>query len=186
MSRLNSFTGCWTCKARKIRCDQRPISCENCEKKGVACGGYDVRLQWVSDPLTTPTPTARGRRTIKLDRDGGHRHRIEDIDGFLANIDNDTESSSLSVRGPFSAFPVIIDSHRRVDTPATSSTTCFSVTDYPFRDQRSSKHLASVEITRDEESGTQIFSVSDSSSASTLSLSGGKQCPQSPIAHFHS
>ncbi|KAH7118089.1 hypothetical protein B0J13DRAFT_397212, partial [Dactylonectria estremocensis] len=57
---------CWTCKARKIRCDEREIACENCEKKGIACGGYDVRLQWVSNPLAPPVASARGRRTIKL------------------------------------------------------------------------------------------------------------------------
>ncbi|KPI42122.1 uncharacterized protein AB675_5630 [Cyphellophora attinorum] len=32
--------GCLTCRKRKIRCDQRPGICQNCEKAKRECGGY--------------------------------------------------------------------------------------------------------------------------------------------------
>ncbi|CAG9990775.1 unnamed protein product [Clonostachys byssicola] len=42
-----TFTGCWTCRARRIRCDEGKPGCRQCRRKGVLCEGYDVRLQWV-------------------------------------------------------------------------------------------------------------------------------------------
>ncbi|CAG9941723.1 unnamed protein product [Clonostachys rosea f. rosea IK726] len=108
-SRPMTFTGCWTCKARKIRCDETPVSCRNCEKKGVACGGYGIRLQWVSDPFTQPDKQAGGtggRRSIKLDKLSGQRYRLDDIDGFLGVIDGEAVSRESVRHGPFSVFPI--------------------------------------------------------------------------------
>lgn len=42
-----TFTGCFTCRSRKIRCDlQRPF-CQNCKKAGFTCGGYNIKLRWL-------------------------------------------------------------------------------------------------------------------------------------------
>ncbi|KAF6829594.1 hypothetical protein CPLU01_07880 [Colletotrichum plurivorum] len=43
-----TFTGCWTCKKRKVKCDERPSRCGNCEKMKIPCGGYGVKLQWIN------------------------------------------------------------------------------------------------------------------------------------------
>ncbi|SCU90925.1 LAFA_0F00914g1_1 [Lachancea sp. 'fantastica'] len=48
--RAKTFTGCWTCRARKIKCDLRTPGCARCEKSGFRCGGYDIKLQW-SQPI---------------------------------------------------------------------------------------------------------------------------------------
>ncbi|SCU86204.1 LADA_0D12992g1_1 [Lachancea dasiensis] len=48
--RAKTFTGCWTCRARKIKCDLRKPTCLRCEKSGFECGGYDIKLQW-SQPI---------------------------------------------------------------------------------------------------------------------------------------
>ncbi|KAH7142818.1 fungal-specific transcription factor domain-containing protein [Dactylonectria estremocensis] len=187
MNRLNSFKGCWTCKARKIKCDERPITCHNCEKKGIVCGGYDVRLQWVSDPLADPIPSTRGRRAIELDQDSGQRYRIEEIDGFLANVDNDTEFGLLSTRGPFSAFPSAAGNHRQVDTCTASSTTCFSIADTLLGDQRSSGQEKSFDINRDDENSTSQASSSHFSPASNFYLLGEseehKEVGEGPRVH---
>lgn len=44
--RGKTFTGCWTCRARKVKCDLRRPHCERCEKSGLVCGGYDIKLRW--------------------------------------------------------------------------------------------------------------------------------------------
>lgn len=49
--RSKSFTGCFTCRLRKIRCDLTRPGCKNCNKSGLACSGYDIKLKW-SKPLT--------------------------------------------------------------------------------------------------------------------------------------
>ncbi|KAJ5182260.1 hypothetical protein N7449_012407 [Penicillium cf. viridicatum] len=103
-----TFTGCWTCKARKVRCDERPFTCKNCEKRGIPCGGYDIRLQLVSDPFAEPdmvaTSNKQGRRRILLDT--VCRYREEEIDAFLSSIEYDVGSGLSSKKGPFSIFPL--------------------------------------------------------------------------------
>lgn len=48
--RGKTFTGCWTCRSRKVKCDLRRPNCQRCEKSGLECGGYDIKLRW-SKPL---------------------------------------------------------------------------------------------------------------------------------------
>ncbi|GAA90917.1 C6 finger domain protein [Aspergillus luchuensis IFO 4308] len=38
--------GCWTCKARRRKCDRARPTCQVCAQRGVPCEGYDVRLRW--------------------------------------------------------------------------------------------------------------------------------------------
>ncbi|KAI5458942.1 fungal-specific transcription factor domain-containing protein [Mariannaea sp. PMI_226] len=106
VNRGMTFTGCWTCKSRKIRCDERPVSCKNCERRGITCGGYDIRLQWVSDPFADISPSkGKGRRSIKLDEGPEGQYRMDEIDDFLYAIDN-SETAVGTQKGPFSIFPV--------------------------------------------------------------------------------
>ncbi|PYH84636.1 hypothetical protein BO82DRAFT_429966 [Aspergillus uvarum CBS 121591] len=37
-----SRTGCRTCRARRVKCDETPVACNNCTNSGRACDGYDV------------------------------------------------------------------------------------------------------------------------------------------------
>ncbi|KAL4891042.1 fungal-specific transcription factor domain-containing protein [Aspergillus ambiguus] len=45
--RTKTFTGCWTCRARKIKCDEARPSCRQCCEKNLSCEGYSARLQWL-------------------------------------------------------------------------------------------------------------------------------------------
>lgn len=69
--RTKTFTGCWTCRSRKIKCDEtRPI-CSQCCAKGLECEGYGVRLQWLpaatdADSLHAELPAAvAGARSLR-------------------------------------------------------------------------------------------------------------------------
>ncbi|KAH7157955.1 fungal-specific transcription factor domain-containing protein [Dactylonectria estremocensis] len=46
--RTKTFTGCWTCRARKIKCDEARPHCRQCRDKSLACEGYGSRLQWLA------------------------------------------------------------------------------------------------------------------------------------------
>lgn len=48
--RAKTFTGCFTCRSRKIRCDLTKPSCNNCTRSRIMCSGYDIKLRW-SVPL---------------------------------------------------------------------------------------------------------------------------------------
>ncbi|CCD27204.1 Arg81p NDAI_0K00150 [Naumovozyma dairenensis CBS 421] len=74
--RAKTFTGCWTCRSRKVKCDLRRPNCSRCERSELQCGGYDIKLRWSKlvkfDPfgvqlppspnptITTSTTTAAG------------------------------------------------------------------------------------------------------------------------------
>ncbi|SCN67554.1 ARG81-Transcription factor involved in arginine metabolism [Fusarium fujikuroi] len=45
--RHKSFAGCWTCRARKVKCDETRPSCVQCSLKQLCCEGYEVRLRWM-------------------------------------------------------------------------------------------------------------------------------------------
>ncbi|EGW32378.1 uncharacterized protein SPAPADRAFT_55840 [Spathaspora passalidarum NRRL Y-27907] len=44
--RSKTFTGCFTCRSRKIRCDLEKPACMKCTKAGLICSGYDIKLRW--------------------------------------------------------------------------------------------------------------------------------------------
>ena len=48
--RSKTFTGCFTCRSRKIKCDLTKPQCEKCTRAGLICAGYDIKLRW-SDPI---------------------------------------------------------------------------------------------------------------------------------------
>ncbi|CAD1812610.1 unnamed protein product [Candida parapsilosis] len=48
--RSKTFTGCFTCRTRKIKCDLKKPSCDKCIKAKLTCAGYDVKLRW-SQPI---------------------------------------------------------------------------------------------------------------------------------------
>ncbi|KAJ5653431.1 hypothetical protein N7490_000434 [Penicillium lividum] len=45
-SRHRSHKGCWTCKRKRIQCDESRPGCQQCAKRGLTCEGYEVRLRW--------------------------------------------------------------------------------------------------------------------------------------------
>lgn len=70
-----SRTGCRTCRARHIKCDEAPGSCRNCTSSGRRCDGYDLyRL-----PL--------GGRTQK--KDSRSQVQVEILNGFRWKMTSD-------------------------------------------------------------------------------------------------
>lgn len=42
-----TFTACWTCRRRNIRCDNKAPACSQCIRSCLECEGYSIRLAWV-------------------------------------------------------------------------------------------------------------------------------------------
>ncbi|KAK5788771.1 hypothetical protein VI817_009729 [Penicillium citrinum] len=85
-----SYQGCWTCKRRRRRCDNARPTCQSCERRGVNCEGYEVRLRWGSGiasrgrymgadkPLEESVPPRLKGRARDLKRDGkGAKFQVE-------------------------------------------------------------------------------------------------------------
>lgn len=44
--RHRSHKGCWTCKRKRIQCDETRPGCRRCAERGLTCEGYEIRLRW--------------------------------------------------------------------------------------------------------------------------------------------
>ncbi|KAG7927854.1 hypothetical protein KL925_002212 [Ogataea polymorpha] len=116
-----TFTGCDTCRNRKVKCDGRRPQCLRCQKANVECLGYGIRLRFYEYLIAGP----RG-----LEVSGGgpvvqHQRRHvpfmtfrngylfpEDMDSDLDKIDNSEEKFI----GPFGVFR--LNKEDRVERPA--------------------------------------------------------------------
>lgn len=47
MRARKTFTGCWTCRRRRLKCDETRPACLQCLSKEVYCEGYGAKLQWL-------------------------------------------------------------------------------------------------------------------------------------------
>ncbi|KID73924.1 Fungal Zn binuclear cluster domain containing protein, partial [Metarhizium brunneum ARSEF 3297] len=61
--KTRTFSGCWTCRSRRIKCDERRPVCDRCSRARIACQGYGVRLNWTNAPSSSAT-TTDGRPTV--------------------------------------------------------------------------------------------------------------------------
>ena len=71
-----TLTGCWTCRSRKVKCDESKPACFQCCSKNIHCEGYFVRLQWMPPNQNSSgpeLPRARvQRRLIATGMDAGY------------------------------------------------------------------------------------------------------------------
>src|ERR1700761_2546142 len=44
---LRSKQGCWTCRLRKKKCDERRDSCSTCEALAIPCYGFGPKPDWL-------------------------------------------------------------------------------------------------------------------------------------------
>lgn len=120
--RHRSFKGCWTCKKRRIQCDEIRPACQKCSARGLTCEGYEIRLRWgagiasrgkysgAEKPVKESIPPRSKRRWDM--RDKGDRSSLGDGDGqpVLVSQSPTKEGISSALR-PF----VVPNSHILLD-----------------------------------------------------------------------
>lgn len=128
-SRTKTFTGCWTCRARKIKCDLRRPTCFRCEKGNLQCAGYSIKLRWSPSNAkgetneVAPAPASGEedffqRRNVEFVTYPPHMvyEYYEDMDVILSKlhspkiIDDETK-----VLGPFGVFQGVKNAKRRMN-----------------------------------------------------------------------
>ncbi|KAJ9666677.1 hypothetical protein H2201_003081 [Coniosporium apollinis] len=61
-----SRNGCVTCKAKRLKCDETKPTCQQCNRRGVTCGGYKKDFKWrpfEEASFVTKPPGGKQRRT---------------------------------------------------------------------------------------------------------------------------
>ncbi|KAF4470970.1 arginine metabolism regulation II [Fusarium albosuccineum] len=113
--RSKVFTGCWTCRLRRLKCDEGKPECAVCIDRGIECGGYNIRLQWLPpvDNVNTIGRSPNGskgeqsrRRTLPATRN--LRLSNEQVDSAILDIEEAELGQETRSVGPFSVFPAVV------------------------------------------------------------------------------
>ncbi|EXJ82253.1 hypothetical protein A1O3_06066 [Capronia epimyces CBS 606.96] len=101
--RSKTYSGCWTCRARKVKCGEEKPSCRRCSVASLVCQGYNVKLVWGPDDGDDRRNLVARRSTLD-----GHEHlrpvlSHRFLQSALNQIDACKADASLQV-GPFSVF----------------------------------------------------------------------------------
>lgn len=78
--RSKTFTGCYTCRARKIRCDLGRPECQKCIKSRLTCRGYDINLRW-SHPIKFSAITGNAIGSLGVFQNTQHDENDDAEDG---------------------------------------------------------------------------------------------------------
>lgn len=112
LARTKTFTGCWTCRGRKIKCDLKRPHCDKCKKAKIQCEGYAIKLRWegsrnLRDGSSVEEDGALQRRQVDFVVYPPHMkyETYEDLDDLLAELNSPAFQSQETIsKGPFSVF----------------------------------------------------------------------------------
>lgn len=104
--KTKTFTSCWTCRARKVKCDGVRPGCDRCSKACLLCEGYAVKLYWITGEEGAP-PSAIKRQAMSLEGYPRWSFSLEMVDRKLAELDHydsDLAGYESCSSEPFSVF----------------------------------------------------------------------------------
>lgn len=143
-SRGKTFTGCWTCRSRSLKCDEGKPICLRCQKGNHKCEGYGNRLVWIREGEATQRQ-GLGRRTIF---DGSESttpvFNEEFINAALQALDLLSPGSDLEM-GPFRVFSWILST-----SGEEAATTALNV-DFPLLTSEIPEEIISSNDTEEHE-----------------------------------
>jgi hypothetical protein len=110
IAKRKTFTGCWSCRASKVKCDLTRPECLRCTRTpGKKCKGYDVSLTWVNASSAHQPPTAIKRQAMSISpviyTDIFDSSEIDAAVAWLETCEPDSQSGT-TLSGPFGVFPV--------------------------------------------------------------------------------
>lgn len=101
IKRTKTYTGCWTCRDRGVKCDLGKPHCVRCMRSKRVCDGYGIRLLWVEQQQNdAPHPQRR------LFADPARHNPIFDedhINAALEDIDSPDHACDIQI-APFTVF----------------------------------------------------------------------------------
>ncbi|KAI0159695.1 fungal-specific transcription factor domain-containing protein [Xylariaceae sp. FL1272] len=106
-TKTKTFTGCWTCRRRKVKCDLGRPSCSRCSKAHLQCEGYNIPLYWISEQDDVcPSFIRRQARSLILGNPHWPAGTLKDIDQHIQDVDDFIHNPGIKARisGPFSVF----------------------------------------------------------------------------------
>lgn len=107
IAKRKTFTGCWTCRESKIRCDCTHPQCLRCLHANKVCKGYDVQLTWIDVESAWQRPSAIKRQAMGIAPNIYarvlHTHEIDSFLEWLEVCDPGSQDGVV-LAGPFGVF----------------------------------------------------------------------------------
>ncbi|RDW71070.1 hypothetical protein BP6252_07633 [Coleophoma cylindrospora] len=150
IKKTKTYTGCWTCRARRVKCGQEKPACLRCRNALLSCKGYQAALTWPD------SERAKGRQRMLVLDQGSERHWHVMSPGALwsalTTLDSVPRETSLTI-GLFGVFPVSRNSAVGSETePMNSSASthlCSSNTSHEKPDKNKNAILKPSSIHQD-------------------------------------
>lgn len=129
--RARSLTGCNTCRARHSKCDEGRPSCQVCQRHGLICGGYGIRLVFSAGdtessrcrrPLfTVPMRQKMSEQLVESADPGNIDTIISQVDSECQEPEERTGVDFNTMSGPFGAFRLSRSSEQETESVETTS-----------------------------------------------------------------
>ncbi|KAH8661733.1 fungal-specific transcription factor domain-containing protein [Ilyonectria robusta] len=117
IKRSKTYTGCWTCRARGIKCDEQKPECGRCLRSNLRCAGYHVKLVWDVQDGEAEKPA---KRRAFLTAHDARQPVLSASEIRLALAEADVADARNPVQsGPFTVFSASVNP----ETPRASSET---------------------------------------------------------------
>ncbi|KAF5022465.1 hypothetical protein F66182_5501 [Fusarium sp. NRRL 66182] len=145
-----SFTGCWTCRAKHVKCDEAKPTCNRCQRAGIECEGYGMRIAWAN--VRNPSTFKRGTTKRAYTRRAHHgqtttlgQPNLDSADDDMSALDTPPAAEnrhptdpSIRPREPSSETPSIASPYTQSHQPALSQD--------PFIDHLNTRIFHSYEL----------------------------------------
>ncbi|EXJ83615.1 hypothetical protein A1O1_07238 [Capronia coronata CBS 617.96] len=99
-----TFSGCWTCRDRHVKCDEGRPECARCLKGGFECQGYGIRLVWVDPDTQEREQNIRRAIGAPAIYEDDSRFMQVDVPKALDAIERLSAQRVSLASGPFSVF----------------------------------------------------------------------------------
>lgn len=76
---VRSNTGCWTCRARRKKCDERGQPCSTCESLNLVCHGYGRRPDWMDGGVQERAQARAFKAVVKRSNILRRQRKSQDI-----------------------------------------------------------------------------------------------------------
>ncbi|KZF20020.1 hypothetical protein L228DRAFT_33710 [Xylona heveae TC161] len=142
-SRTRTFRGCFSCRERKVKCDETKPYCRACRRLGIPCKGYsDASLVWLplydgqdASPLCATEAEAEARNpgyrriVSSVDQRACMSNDLvtsvaragRNVDKIQLDLDGKTTEDGHYIHGPFTVFPLLESEVRVTNSPSTSA-----------------------------------------------------------------
>ncbi|KAH8820167.1 hypothetical protein F5884DRAFT_865824 [Xylogone sp. PMI_703] len=121
-----SQKGCWTCRVRKRKCDERRPICSECSNLAIECHGQGERPEWMDRGAKQKAQAEKIKQRIRELKRQKHVNQINSqrdstMNSARRNTEPGTRPPSIPMTSPVASNQPIVGQNGSISSPSTSS-----------------------------------------------------------------